>query len=272
MLIRFWLRSPLFEAAADGAGSGGGDGAGAGNSGAASFDPVAFKAEMISEFNKTINGFGKTLKNDFNKAIEGLRSTGAGSGSGSGSGDGNGDGAGSGGSGSGSGAGDGAGSGSGSGNDAKLNALQLELKREREANAKRLKDLEDKYTAAETEKLGMARDKALTDALGKFEFLSPEARNTAAEIFRGKIQRTEDGEFVAGDLPLDKFIESELPGKHAYLLKAKDVSGAGARSGKGGGSSKFADLDNTLRPENFSKLTPAEQAEVRELIKKANGF
>lgn len=251
------MRGPLFEAAGDG-NQGGGDGAGAGtNSGAAAFDPVAFETKILGEIdtrlNKTINGFGKAFKNDFQKMIEGLKpaaNAGAGAGSGAGAGEG---------------AGTGEGAGAGKPADPQVNALQLELKKIREQSEARIKALEDENTTNKQKAEEMARDKALGEALGKFEFITPEARNTAAQLLRNAIQRTDDGEFVAGDLPLDKYVETELPSKHAYLLKGKDVSGANARPGKAGGGKKW-DLESVLRPENFSKLTPAEQAEVRQAV------
>lgn len=257
MKFLWWMKSPLFEEAGEGTGAGGGSGAGAGNSGAASFDPAAFKAEILGEFNKTINGFGKTLKNDFTKLVEGLKPA-AGAGAGAGSGAGSGDGAG-----TGSGTGDGAGAGKGA--DPEKNALLLEIKKLKQESDIRIKALEDENKTTKQNAEAMARDKALGDALGKFEFITPEARNTAAQLLRNAIQRTDDGEFVAGDLPLDKYVETELPAKHAYLLKAKDVSGANARPGKAGGGKKW-DLNTVLMPENFSKLSPAEQAEVRQAV------
>jgi hypothetical protein len=252
-MIKFWLNSPLREQAGEGAGgSGGGSGAGAGNSGAVTFDPGAFKTEILGEFNKTINGALKSLKTDFTKALEGLKPAAGGTGGGAGEGAG----------GSGSGTGEGAGT---KGADPQVNALQLELKKEREQNAARIKALEDQSKADRDRAEQMALGGALRDALSKYDFVGADAQADAVALFTPQVQKAEDGSYVAGDLPLDKFIEQQLNGKKGYLLKPKDVSGAGARTGKAAGSKKW-DLDTVLKPENFSKLTSAEQAEVRQQI------
>jgi hypothetical protein len=237
-MIKFWLNSPLREQAGEGAGgSGGGSGAGAGNSGAVTFDPGAFKTEILGEFNKTINGALKSLKTDFTKALEGLKPAAGGTGGGAGEGAG----------GSGSGTGEGAGT---KGADPQVNALQLELKKEREQNAARIKALEDQSKADRDRAEQMALGGALRDALSKYDFVGADAQADAVALFTPQVQKAEDGSYVAGDLP---------------LLKPKDVSGAGARTGKAAGSKKW-DLDTVLKPENFSKLTSAEQAEVRQQI------
>src|ERR1700736_1659458 len=41
----------------------------------AAFDPGAFKTEMMAEFNKAMNGFGKTIKGDIAKLFKDAKPT-----------------------------------------------------------------------------------------------------------------------------------------------------------------------------------------------------
>ncbi len=141
----------------------------------------------------------------------------------------------------------------------------LEIKKLRQESTDRIAALENENKATKAQGEQLAQDSALREALDGFEFMSPEAKNTAISILKPAIARADDGSFVAGDLPLKKFIENELPTKHAYLIKGKDVGGANARPGNAGSGKKY-DLDTVLKPENFSKLSPAEQAAVRQQV------
>lgn len=268
-MFKFWLKDPsarierrfhLFvEGDGAGDGAGGGSGAGAADKPGA-FDPVAFKAELLGDLRKDLNGIAKSLKTDFTKALEGLKpapAAGGGSGDG-GSGGGSGDGAG----GDDGGAGDKAGKG-GKGADPEKNALLLEIKKIRQESNDRIKALEDENKTTKARAEQEAQGSALREALDGFEFMSPEAKNTAISILKPAIVRADDGSFVAGELPLKKFVETELLSKHAYLIKGKDVGGANARPGNAGSGGKKYDLNEVLKPENFNKLSSAEQAAVR---------
>lgn len=220
-MLEFWLRSPLFEEAPpDGPAPGGGP---------PPFDPAAFKAEIMGEFNKGINAISKQLKAfkpdpapalpvpdpapnaDPTKPV-----------------------------------------------DPEKNALLLQIKRLTEDSDKRIKALEttNQETASKAETTD--RESKIRSKLADYAFVNESAKETAFQLFKQAVTRSDDGALVAGDLPFDKFIETELPGSHAYLLAPKDVSGSGARKGGQSGPRKFTleDIDNikTLPAEDQLKL------------------
>lgn len=225
----------------------GGDPAG-GDPKPGAFDPAAFKADLIGEFRKDLNGALKGLKNDFTKLLQTKPSDPPPP------------------------AGDppppAAGDPPPGGKTPAENALALELKNYRTESEKRIKALEttNLETAQKAEKTD--RESKIRSELAKYTFANDKARDTAFRIFSGDVQRAEDGSLVANDLPFEKYIETELPANHSYLLAPKDVGGANARSGKSPGGKKF-DLDRDLKPENFAKLTTQEQAELRQTIANA---
>jgi hypothetical protein len=243
-MFHFFASRTLFDAAgADGA-AGGGDGAGAANSGAATFDAAAFKSELFGEFNKVLNGFAKTLKADVTKLVtpkQADTTTTADTSTADTSAQGN------------------------KSVDPEKNALALELKTLKASFNDKFKALEDAKLAADKKADEAERDSLIRAELGKYSFAPGKAAETAFAIVKAAVQRSEDGSLVAGDLPMAKFIETELPTNHPYLLAAKDLGSAGARPGKSAGGQKqftMADLD----PATFQKKTPAEQAEIRKQV------
>lgn len=214
------------------------------------FDPVAFQTSLMVEVNKAINGGYKGLKTEFTKLLQGLTP-------------------------------------SvtppvvepiadpalpGKAVDPQLNALMLEYKKSKETADARILALEtgnrEKDERVEkTERESQVR--AAINSNPKLKFTSEAAAATAFAILSPQIKRTEDGTLVANDLPFDKFIEAELLGTHAYLLTTKEVGGAGGR-GPGrsaSGDSKWgADPTVYLDPAKFSKLSPADQTEVRQAV------
>jgi hypothetical protein len=226
----------------------GGDPAG-GDPKPGAFDPVTFKADLLGEFRKDLNGALKGLKNDFMKLVQPKPAEPPAPGGG-----------------------DPpppvAGDPPPGGKTPAENALALELKNYRVASEARIKALEtaNLETAQKAEKTD--RESKVRSELGKYKYADDNARETAFRIFSGDVQRAEDGSLVANELPYDKYIETELASKHPYLLAPKDTGSAGARGGKSPGGKKW-DLDRDLKPENFSKLTPQEQAELRQTIANA---
>lgn len=222
----------------------GGDPAG-GDPQPGAFDPAAFKLDLLTELRKDLNGIAKGLKNDFTKLLKPSDPPPP--------------------------AGDppppnpGGGDPPPGGKTPTENALALELKNYRTASEARIKALEtaNLETAQKAEKSD--RESRIRSELAKYQFANDKARETAFRIFSGDVQRTEDGSLVANELPFEKYIETELPANHSYLLAPKDTGSAGARGGKAPGGKKW-DLDRDLKPENFSKLTTQEQAELRQAV------
>jgi len=214
----------------------------------APFDPAPLKAELLGEFRKELNGAIKAMKTEFVKLIPKA----------------------------------GAVDPPPPGTDPPVdppapgtppktvaeNALALELKNYKASSEARIKALEttNLETVQSAEKTD--RESRVRSELAKYPFANDKARDTAFKLFTSEVKRAEDGSLVANDLPFEKFIETELPNSHAYLLAPKDLGGANARTGKSAGGKKW-DLTKDLIPENFAKLTQSEQAELRRFIETA---
>jgi hypothetical protein len=146
------------------------------------------------------------------------------------------------------------------------NAIALELKNYRAASELRIKALETTNLETATRAEKTDRESRIRSELAKYPLVNDKARETAFRLFNSEVARSEDGSLVANGLPFEKFIETELPASHAYLLKPLDLGGGGARPGNGTGGAKKFDLDRDLQPVNFQKFTPAEQAAIRQQV------
>jgi hypothetical protein len=211
----------------------------------AAFDPAPLKAELLGEFRKELNGAIKAMKTEFTKLIPKPAADPP-----------------------------------ALGGDPPVdppapgaktpaeNALALELKNYRTSSEARIKALEttNQETAKGAEKTD--RESRIRSELAKYQFANDKARDTAFKLFTTEVTRAEDGSLVANELPFEKFIENELPSNHSYLLAPKDLGGADARRGKTPGGKKW-DLDRDLKPENFAKLTPQDQTDLRRFIETA---
>lgn len=237
-MFTFWLRSPLFDAAAGG--EGGGGGAGTGNN-PGTFDAAAFRTEMIAEVNKAVNGAVKGLKNEFEKRLPQE--------------------------GGGEGAGDGGGDGSGEGQphqqkpDAKTKALETKLQKMQE----QLDGEKKAREPAETARRNSDRDTQVQQALAGYRFTDAQAAKDAFEIHRNGAKWAEDGTLVgADDSPLGDWIKGSIEGQRKYLLAPVETGGSGARPGtqKAGGNRPYTleDIDK------ISTLKPEEQAALRAQI------
>lgn len=252
-MFKFWLRSPLFDQAGEGAGGSGGSGAGAGNSGAV--DLAAFVAEVkgvLADYRKDINSVMKSTK-EIAAKFQGSQGGQGGSGSGNGEGSGSGSGSGQG-SGSGEGGGEGSGSGSGKAADPALAAQIRALER-------RLKESDDRQAAMKAESDKTKADADLKDLnsnlrtklAGKFKFADEQALQDAFDIFSPKIKRNEEGAIVGHDgTPLEQYLEESMRSKQ-YLLAPKDAGGAGARNGGRPPGAQPFDINNIkpgMKPED----------------------
>ncbi len=234
-----------------------GDGAGANpNPGAIPFDPVAFKAEILGEFRKDINGGIKGLKTDFAKMLADLKP-----------------------------AAPPAPPANGDPNeppaskDPALNAALLEVKQLKakfETSQESFKALEAREVAALAKAESTERQAMLRDTVGKileakgFEFQGTRAQADFLRLVSPEMERSEDGALIAGGLPLDKYVESLLTGDAKYMLKGKAVGGAGSRDGKPGTGARRWTLAD-LEPVAFAKLTPQEQTDARNAVAVAMG-
>ena len=235
----------LYDQAGDGTG-GGGDGSGSGadgKPGAATFDPVAFKTDLLADFTKVVQGALKAQKTDFAKLIQGNQQQGKppdGQGSGSGDGAGN---------------DDTKGGADGKGKPTADPVLAAQL-RKLEGSNKELMDqvkalrTESDTTKADADKKDLSsqvRSKLST----KFKFADEAALEDAFEIFSPKVKRDSDSNAIVGHdgTPIDQYLEEQMRTR-AYLLAPKDVSGAGGRNGKTAGKRTFTleDIDNIKKP------------------------
>ncbi len=280
MRIFWYVNSPLFEQAGEGAGSGGGAGAegGAGNDGAAAgagtddksgekkdFNPTAFKAEMLGEMNKAVNGANKALKADIAKMFEKLGTAHAG-----GQGDGAGDGAG-----SNAGAAGGAGTGDAAAgsNAPKIDpATAVELrtvKRQNEELQKQWAEMKAEANQAKAQAEEKERHATVQAHLAsKYKFYDQTAFEDALVVFRSQIKRNEDGKLTGPDgTPMEPYIEEAMRTKQ-YLLAPKDAGAAGARQGSGRSGQRQYTLDD-LDSDKFRALKSDEQAAVRKQVSDA---
>lgn len=110
--------------------------------------------------------------------------------------------------------------------DPALTALQAQMR-----------DLQTKLDASEQARvkaIDEAQERERTSAirakLGDFQFASDPARESALRILGGEIVRGDDGQLYGPDktTPFDQYIGKALEETHDYLLKPKDVGGAGA--------------------------------------------
>ena len=142
--------------------------------------------------------------------------------------------------------GEGAGSGEGGdgknkgkeGDDPRFAQLERDLKKTREDLANERAEREKASKAAEESD----RHSLIRNALGGYEFGTEKARDTAFRIFRDEVVRGKDGKLYApdGETPYGEYIKAQMEKEHEYLLKPKDVGGAGAQNG---GSRRNAAFD-----------------------------
>lgn len=271
MRMLWWMRGPLFDAAAGdaggGAGAGAGSGAGSGSgdggqSGAGgTFDAGAFKTELMGEVNKALNGFSKSMKTEITKLFQ---SSGGGSGSGGQGGQG-----GDGGSGSGSG-GTGSGASADPIKDPAVNAKIQLLEKQLETLRTESEQNKERASKAENERLESERRTYIKDALGKIKFRSQEHRELFFNAHQSQVTRDDDGNFVVqterGPITADQYL-ADRANSMPDLLEAKGEGGSGARgSGASNGRGTWVPSMDDLEPETWNKLSKEQQLQVRQHI------
>jgi hypothetical protein len=145
---------------------------------------------------------------------------------------------------------DGSGSGSGSGHkmspedNATIRNLQAATKSltDQINELKKQKEDADKK-ANETEINSIVRE-----ALGHFELIDGNARDTAFTLLRANVARDSEGRIIAGDnLTVDAFAKEFFEKQHPYLLRPVGNGGAGASGGSKQTPSQTIDL-NDIKP------------------------
>lgn len=203
--MRFaYLRAVLRDAAGDG-----GDGGG----GAPAFDPAKFRAEIMADVTKSLNGGLSRIE----RQLAGLKTPAPAPETDGG--DGGGD--------------------SGEKVDPKIKALEKQLAKLNEslANADKART-ETEKAAAEKERQALIRSELAKAGL------ADHAVDDAFRYFRDEIRRNEAGELVAGaeETPFGEFIAKTVQAK-PHWLPAKAVNGTGATAGSGGRGGKVFDID-----------------------------
>lgn len=243
--MKTFLDSRLFDEAGEGTGAGGGS----------TFDPVAFKAELLADLRKDLNGISKSLKTDISKSIKDILTAGSG---GQGQGQGEGQGSGNGQQGQGEGQ-------QGQGEtkiDPALNARLQALERTNKTLADEVTAAKKAREEAENKQRETSRQSTIRDVLAGIEFRDDAARKDAYKVIAGDIAYDEDGNLVAstdkGAVSAEEHIKAYFAdNSRAYMLAPKGGGGSGARPGTrqngGGYTPRITD--------DITKLTP-EQREV----------
>lgn len=245
----FFPRSPLFEEVVDPGGGGG-----APPVTPPVFDPAAFKTEILGDFNKTLNGFAKTLKGDvakeFKTALASFQAPPTG---------------------------DPLadpplvppGDGKPPVIDPTVNAELQKLRRDLDAGQKIIKDRDVALEKERNLRLDTERKSAVDKALDGYEFKTPRAKDVFRKAISPEITRDEDGNLIAetpnGPLPYQDHIKQQLDLSPEFLA-ANGGGGAGAQPGtRRTGGFNPADISNL---DKMSSLTPEQQAQVRAHIAK----
>jgi len=269
-----FLRAPDGDGAGGAAGAGGsGDG-----KGGATFDPVAFKTELTTELmakvtpviNSGLNGIAKSLKSDFTKLFEGLKSASGDNKGGDGTG-GDGDGAG----------GDGAG-GDGKAKpkpDAATNARLQGLERTIKTQSDQIQALTASNETEKKTRLEVERAAAVRTVLAGIEFVDDASRDVFFRAHVNDIVRDDSGMLIAktadsGDLPHDEYLRNKAKAMPALLAKKGDGgAGAGAgNKGAGGGGFNPNDITLVLDSKKWKALTDDQRAQVRQRVGEEAGI
>lgn len=125
------------------------------------------------------------------------------------------------------------GNGGNGGNTGKLppevQAVLNDLQRSNKSLADELQRIKDEKVASDKKAEEAERNSAIRAELGKYNFASDSAAESAFRLINLEVARDEDGKLIAGNLPLDAFVKEALTTKHDYFLASKEVGGAGAQ-------------------------------------------
>jgi hypothetical protein len=240
-MLNFHLRNVLRDP--DPGNGGGGD--------PIAFDPAAFKVELLGEFNRALNGALKGLKTDIPKWVTSafpkppdpdpnapppdpdleVKPK----------------------------------PGDAPPVDPALNARLQKAERAAKESDERIKRIEAERDAEKAANLETQRKSAITEAMASIPFRDEASRQLFYKGIQGDIVRDEDGNLIGnsenGPLPLKDFIKAQADSLQ-NLLAPKGGGGSGARPGSSSGGGRNYSNDD-LKPENWAKLKPEEQSQVR---------
>ena len=250
MFQTFMTRSVLRDPATDG-NAGGGQGTGAAappNAGAPAFDPTAFKAELMGEFNRTLNGFAKTWKGDLQKMIPAQVAPVDPSNNGDHQPT------------------------HGDNKDPNFLLLKKELDTNRNAMkmmSEEIGSLKSMNLKTEQEKMDTQRDMTIAEALSGFALANETTAKDARKIFSGEIKwSTNFDKWVGPDdvTPADEYIKTQVKARQNWLATV-ETNPTGARPAGGVSGSKSWTLDDIDR---MDTLTPADQDSLRTFIQQVH--
>lgn len=115
--------------------------------------------------------------------------------------------------------------------DPHIAGLELKLKQTTDTFQKRLDEMTEREQKAQKKADDADRLSLVRAKLSKMN-LREDAFDDAVDHFATRTGRSEDGSLVAGDLPFEQYIETQLTGTKAYMVKPKDTVGSGASAGQ----------------------------------------
>lgn len=226
-----WQMGPTREAA-------GGDGSDGGGGG---FDPVRFKAEIMADVTKSLNGGLSRIE----RQLAGLKTPAPAPPKADGDDDG----------------GDPAPDPKGAQADPKLKALERQIAKLNESlEGERKARTETEKAASEKERQALIRSELAKAGL------ADHAVDDAFRYFRDEIRRSDSGELVAGadETPFGEFIAKTVQAK-PHWLPAKAVNGTGANPGTPGRGGKAFDMDG-IKPGMSSEEKAAALSAINSVL------
>lgn len=132
-----------------------------------------------------------------------------------------------------------------------VNAELLELRRYRDTSEQRLSQLEQEREENAIRAEQADRSAAIQGFLNKYPFANDASRNIAFQYFFNNADRNEEGDIIAGNLPIDRFIEENM-GNLSGLLASRPVGGAGSQMGNGRAKvgPQMEDIGPGMKPED----------------------
>jgi hypothetical protein len=255
-MFGWFARGPLFAPEADnGAGGGEANGGGSGN------NPVSADEKRITELiNSAINGYAKRQEKELKTQLQRLEEAIAKMDTGSGD-QGNGTG---GGGGENNGGGNGAGA-DGISNDKLDPHVKARLDKLERDNRRALDQLENEKKAREEANqraLETERISAIRTELQKYQ-IRPENIEDMFDLFRGKVARDNDGNFVVGDTTMEAAVRTTME-RMAGVMLPERKSGSGTTPGSRNSRVDLNDMHAGASPEQKA----AYRAELLKFIPK----
>ena len=115
------------------------------------------------------------------------------------------------------------------------NALMTEQRRQIEELQKKQKESDDRYKAEQLKGQGLEKSGMLGKILDGYQFVAPEARNTALTMLDSMVKRNDDGSYTAADTTPEAFAKTFLTEQNSYLLAPAHAGGSGASGAPGTG-------------------------------------